>query len=126
DRLEELFAAKVLARALLAPELLLDHVLGRDPGVVHARDVERLAPFHALPADDAVADRLAQHVPHGERSRDVRRRNGDHERRLGAPGHRGRGLPAPPRPRRASGARLAHAEPFPAPVTPGLAARSIA
>ena len=78
--LEEALAAQLEPASPLLGEPLLDHVLGRDPGVVHAGQVEHLAPLHAPPAHHQVADRFAEQVAHGERAGHVGGRDRDHER----------------------------------------------
>ena len=77
--LEEGVAPDLLARRALRDELLLDHVLGRDPGVVVAGLPERVEAAHPVPADEHVLDRAVESVPHVELARDVRRRDADDE-----------------------------------------------
>ena len=86
--LDERLATDLLARRALGDELLLDHVLGRDPRVVVARLPERVEAAHPVPADEHVLDRAVQGVAHVQLARDVRRRARDHvgsSRRAPAP-----------------------------------------
>ena len=73
-------AADLLPRRALGDQLLLDHVLGRDAGVVVAGLPERVEAAHAVPADQAVLHRAVERVAHVELAGDVRRRHADHER----------------------------------------------
>ena len=74
DTLLEPLAAELLPRGALEHELLLDHVLGRDPRMVVAGLEERVEALHPLHPDDGVADRELQGVPRVELAGDVRRR----------------------------------------------------
>src|SRR5258708_28451396 len=58
--LDELLASKILARAAVGRELLLNDVLRCDAGVVGARNPERLASLHACPAHEYVLHRVVQ------------------------------------------------------------------
>jgi hypothetical protein len=89
----ELLAAEVVAGDAVLLELRLDHVLGGDSGVVHARDPQRGRPLHPLPADDHVLQRVVEHVTHGQAAGHVGRRQEHGERLL--PGARRRGEVAP-------------------------------
>ena len=57
-----------LARRSLPRELLLDHVLGRDPRMVVARLPERVEPAQPVPADQQILDRPVQRVAHMQRA----------------------------------------------------------
>ena len=65
------------------PQLLLDHRLGRDPGVVGAEDPERVAPAHPVDPGQRVLDRAVERVAHVQRAGHVRRRDRDREVVLG-------------------------------------------
>ena len=75
-------AAQLLFGRPLAGELLLDHVLGRDRGVIVAGQEQHLLPVHAPEARDQVVDRGLQRVAHVELARDVGRRKAHREFRL--------------------------------------------
>ncbi len=64
----------------LGRELLLDDVLGGDPGVVGARNPERLIPDHAAPADGHVLDGGVESVPHVQHGCHIGWGHHDHER----------------------------------------------
>src|SRR5262249_62320247 len=76
---EKRLAADLLARAALRDQLLLDDVLGRDAGMVVPGLPERVEAPHAMPADEAVLHRAVERVAHVELTRDVGRRDADHE-----------------------------------------------
>ena len=80
DALDERLPAELLARRSLRRELLLDHVLGRDPGMVVARLPERVEPAQPVPADQHVLDRPVERVAHVQRAGYVGRRHADDER----------------------------------------------
>jgi hypothetical protein len=82
DFLDEFFAAEVVARDLLGVQLALDHDLGRDAGVVGARDPGGVKATHAVVAGQAIHDGLVEGVAHVQGARHVRRRQLDAERRL--------------------------------------------
>src|SRR5271165_3106142 len=67
----------------LAGELALHHKLGRDTGMVGARQPEGGNPLHALPTDDDVNLRMLQHVAHVKAAGHVRgwKRQGKRRRR---------------------------------------------
>ena len=88
DVLEERLAAQRFAVDALLFQLPLDDVLGRDAGVVHAGNPERLEAAHPLVAREEVLDRVLERVAHVEPAGHVRRRHGDHERGRPALGHR--------------------------------------
>ena len=108
----ELVPPELEARRPLGLELLLDHRLGADPGVVRAEDPARRHAPHPLEADQGVLDRAVQRVPHVQRAGHVRR--GDRDRvvvlrlalgqaaRTSRPRTSAR-TPAPPRPPDPSG-----------------------
>ena len=81
DALHERLAAEVVAGQAVLGELALDHVLGRDAGVVHARQPERAVALHPAPPDDGVAQRVVERVADVQRAGDVRRREHDGEAR---------------------------------------------
>ena len=99
DALEQALAPDVVAGlALLLEQLLLHLHLGGDPGVVGAREHERLVPLHALAADDVVVDRVLHGMAHVQLAGDVRRRDGDAVRGafgIGPGPEPARRLPAP-------------------------------
>ena len=76
--LEERLAADLLARRALGDQLLLDHVLGRDAGVVVAGLPERVEAAHPVPADQAVLHRPVERVADVQLAGHVRRRDADH------------------------------------------------
>ena len=75
--LDERLAPEVLARLPLCGELLLDHVLGRDAGVVVPGLEERVEAAHPVPADQDVLDRAVERMPEMELAGHVRRREAD-------------------------------------------------
>ena len=79
DALDERLAPELLARRALEHELLLDHVLGCDSGVVVTGLPERVEPPQPVPADQQILDRPVQRMAEVERAGDVRRRHADHE-----------------------------------------------
>ena len=80
DPLDERVAAQVVARLPLPRQLLLDHALRRDSGVVHARQPERRIAQHAMPAHQRVLDRERDRVAQVQCARHVGRRHDDRER----------------------------------------------
>ena len=70
-------AAQVVAVAPLGGELLLDHVLGGDAGMVGAGHPQHLVAGHALPAAQDVLQGVVQGVPHVQDAGDVGRRDDD-------------------------------------------------
>jgi hypothetical protein len=80
DPLQERLAAERVPIGALRGELLLDHVLGRDAGVVGAGDPHGVAALHPGPADDGVLDRVVERVADVQGPGDVRRRDDDGER----------------------------------------------
>ena len=104
----------VAAVDLALHQLALDHHLGGDAGVVHARLPQHVLAAHALEADENVLQRVVERVAHMQRAGDVGRRNDDGER-LGTVGGAGAGAEMrPPRPRawRSSARRLWHRRSF--------------
>ena len=81
DALDERLASDLLPRRALFAQLLLHHRLRRDAGVVVTGLPERVEAAHPVQADQHVLERPVQRVPHVQRTRDVRRRHGDHVRR---------------------------------------------
>src|SRR5436190_9976672 len=77
DALDERLSPELVAVDALGPQLLLDHRLGGDPGVVGAEDPERVPPPHPVEAGQRVLDRAVERVPHVEGAGDVRRRDRD-------------------------------------------------
>src|SRR5205085_9543169 len=75
--LDERLAPEVLARLSLCGELLFDHVLGRDAGVVVPGLEERVEAAHSMPADQDVLDRAVERMPEMELAGHVRRREAD-------------------------------------------------
>jgi hypothetical protein len=86
DALLEGLAPEVVPRLALAREVLLDRVLRGDTSVVVARLEERVEALHPLHAHERVGKRELKGVAHVQLPGDVRRRVGDHERRLAAVG----------------------------------------
>ena len=80
----ERLAAKLLLGLALGGKLLLDDVLGRDGGMVHARQEENLKAGHAPVSGADVLQRVIERMAHVQLSRDVRRRKADGVFRLGA------------------------------------------
>ena len=70
----ELFLARPFAG-----QLILDHVLGGDRGVVVAGQEEHLVPGHPLVAGEEVIDGRLEGVPHVQLAGDVRRRKAHRE-----------------------------------------------
>ena len=85
DPLDERLAPDLLARAALRLELLLDHPLGGDPGVVLAVDPLGALPAHARHPDLEVLNRGVERVPHVQVAGHIRRRHGDREVLVGRP-----------------------------------------
>ena len=79
-RSQELLAAEVVAGQSLLGQLLLDHPLPGDAGVVRAGNPERGVAEHAVPADHDVFDGHEEGVADVQLAGDVRRRHDDHER----------------------------------------------
>ncbi len=67
-------------------DLLFDHGLRGDPGVIGARQPEHFLAQHARAPGEDVLDGVVQDVPKGEHAGDVRRRDDDGIRRLGRSG----------------------------------------
>ena len=88
--LDERLAAEVVPGQALCGELLLDDVLGGDPGVVVAGLPQRPVAAHAVPAHEHVLDRTVQRVPHVQFARHVRGRDADHEALVQARSRAGR------------------------------------
>ena len=80
DPLDERIAAQVVARLAFARQLLLDHALRRDSGVVHAGQPERRIAQHAMPAHQRVLDRERDRVAQMQCAGHVGRRHDDRER----------------------------------------------
>ena len=84
---DELLASEVAAADAALRELALDHHLGGDAGMVHARLPQHVLAAHALEADEDVLQRVVERVTHVQRAGDVGRRDDDGEgfrARLGA------------------------------------------
>ncbi len=77
--LDERLAPQVVPGGPLVGELLLDHVLGRNSGVIGPRKPARLVAVHPVIPDDDVLERVVQRVAHVEAAGDVRRRDDDGE-----------------------------------------------
>ena len=78
NTLDKGLAAHVPAMQVLIGKLPLDHHLGGDAGVVHARLPEGILPRHAMPANQHVLDGEGQRVPHVQAARHIGRRHHDH------------------------------------------------
>ena len=83
DPLHERLPAQVVPGQALLGQLALDHVLGGDAGVVHARQPQRVVALHPAAADQRVDQRVVQRVPDVQRPGHVGRRDHDRERRRG-------------------------------------------
>ena len=84
DAFDEGFPAEVVPGQSLLGQFALHHVLGRDPGVVHAGQPERAVALHAAAPDEDVAQRVVQRVADVQDARYVRRRQHDRvARRVG-------------------------------------------
>ncbi len=95
--LDEALAAEVETRLALGAQLLLDHRVDGDRGVVGAADPERVAALHPPQADQRVLDRPVQGMAHVQLAGDVRRGQRDRvglAAGVGPPGEHARGLPA--------------------------------
>ena len=77
DLREELVAAQVAAVLLLLAQLPFDDGLGRDAGVVGARQPQGFPAFQARPADEDVLQGVVQHVAHRQHARHIGRRDHD-------------------------------------------------
>ena len=80
DPLDEWRAPQVAARPALGLELILDHDLRGDAGVIGAHLPKRVVAAHPMPADEHIHQRLLERVPHVQRAGDVRGRKLDAER----------------------------------------------
>ena len=89
DALDEGLPAQVVAAQALLGELALHHVLGGDPGVVHARHPQGVEALHTAPPDLRVDQRVVKRVADVQGTGDVRRWDDDAER--GSGGFRVRG-----------------------------------
>ncbi len=75
DPLDERLAPDVVARlAFLLAQLALDHHLRGDAGVIHAGQPHGVVRGHALPAREDIFNRVAERVPHVQRTGYVGRR----------------------------------------------------
>ena len=81
DSLDELLTAHLVAVGALLLDLTLDHVLGRDAGVVGAGHPEDLVALHPAPARDDVLQRVIESMPHVQHAGHVGRRYDLRERR---------------------------------------------
>ena len=77
---EGIAADRVTVRLLPLHHLPLDHHLGGDAGMVHARLPQDVAAAHPLEAGEHVLKRVVQRVADVERAGDVGRRDDDRER----------------------------------------------
>ena len=75
DPLDERLAAEGTAVRPLLRQLALDHHLGRDPRMVHARLPERVAPGLAAIAGEHILQRVVERMPHVQAAGDVGRRH---------------------------------------------------
>jgi len=75
----ELDAPDLAAVQALGFQLALDQHLGGYPGVIGARQPQRVVAAHAAPADGHVDFGVLEHVPDVQRSGDIGRRNGQRE-----------------------------------------------
>jgi hypothetical protein len=75
DPLGEPLPAQIVPGQALLGQFPLDHVLGGDPGVVHARQPQRRVALHAAAADQRVHQRVIQRVADVQRAGHVRRRD---------------------------------------------------
>ena len=82
DPLDERLPTEVVPGEALLGQLPLDHVLGGDAGVVHARQPERVVALHAAAAGQRVHQRVLEGMAEVQRAGDVGRRDDDAERRL--------------------------------------------
>ncbi len=76
-RVSNASTAELLAGRSLALEVLLDHALRRDAGVVVAGLEQAVVPLHAPPPDQRVRECQLERVSEMEIAGDVRRREGD-------------------------------------------------
>ena len=78
--LHERATAHIEARLPVGGELLFDHVLRGDAGMVGARQPECFIAGHAAPADEHVLHGVVEAMPHVQHRRHIGRRDHDHER----------------------------------------------
>ena len=78
DLIDEEIAAEVVARLAALGEVLFDHHLGRDAGVIRARHPQHVEALQALVAGQQVLERVVEGVAEVQGSRHVGRR--DHHR----------------------------------------------
>ncbi len=88
DLLHEQLAAEVVTGLAVDRQLPLHHVLGGDPGMVHARQPEHLVTRHPVPAGEDVHQRVIQGMADVQGARDIGRRQHDRERPLRAAEYR--------------------------------------
>ena len=79
-RSQELLAPEIVAGQSLLGQLLFDHPLAGDAGVVRAGNPERGIAEHAMPADHDVFDGHEQGMADVQLAGDIRRRHDDDER----------------------------------------------
>ena len=80
DPLDERLPAQVVPAQALLGQLALDHVLGGDARVIHARQPQRVVALHPAPPDQRVDQRVVERVADVQRAGHVRRRDDDRER----------------------------------------------
>ena len=73
-RVDELRAPEIVARLAFGRELLFDHHLRTDAGVIGTDLPQRVIAAHAVIADHHVHQRLLERVAHVQVAGDVRRR----------------------------------------------------
>ena len=77
DMVEELVPGQVATLNLALGKIALDHHLGGNSGMVHARLPEHIVALHALAADQDVLKRVVESVTDVQRTGDVGRRDDD-------------------------------------------------
>ncbi|KAI7360158.1 valyl-tRNA synthetase-like protein [Hortaea werneckii] len=82
DSVYELLAAQVVPRQSVSPvvEHVLDDALRRDTCMIATRHVQHGQTFHTIPPDQSILQARCESMSNVESTRDVRRRDGYHER----------------------------------------------
>ena len=78
---DEFFAAQIVTSEPLFSQLLLDHVLSGDTGVVGAGHTKSVVALHAFPSDQHVLDGVAERVAYVKRPGNIGRWDCDAVRR---------------------------------------------
>ncbi|KAI7165066.1 hypothetical protein KC349_g243 [Hortaea werneckii] len=82
DGVYELLTAQVMPRQSVSPivEHVLDDALRRDTSMIAARHVQHGQAFHTIPSNQSILQACCESMSNVECTRDIRRRDGYHER----------------------------------------------